>query len=95
MTIVRRRRHEAGFHRGFRLRLPDAAKPGLRPGFAVACLDYGLRPGGGSGRVGDPAFTLVLIFILVFLLSDLTLNIERRRRVLGFEADNASRLFMR
>jgi hypothetical protein len=72
-----------------------AKKAGREPGSAVAYLDYGFRPGGGSGRVGDPAFTLVLIFILVFLLSDLTLNIERRRLVLGFGADNAGHLFMR
>src|SRR5215470_3504001 len=34
----------------------------------------------------SPALTLVLIFILDLLLGKLTLNIERRRQVLGFES---------
>jgi hypothetical protein len=42
MTIVRRRRHEAGFHGGFRLRLSDTEKPGVNPaprvcGYFSAC----------------------------------------------------------
>src|SRR5215510_15421274 len=50
---------------GLRKRSPIGTRRKSRacePGFSVANRDYLTGPGGGSGRVGDPALTLLLTF---------------------------------